>query len=129
MRVTHFSCSFLEETWHSWAWIPFRSYSSPLGFWNIAIETTEQVVAERRLSTIRDVVLANTGAGSLEAYCDNLIAAMASNAYDLPFVILYTCQRNVKRKSRKAALTLSSGGVEERPAQICLSRAVRRFAS
>ncbi|KAM0756019.1 hypothetical protein T439DRAFT_320710 [Meredithblackwellia eburnea MCA 4105] len=84
---------FLEETWQTWSWTPFRGADgSVLGYENTSIETTARVIAERRLGVLRDMVLLTARSRTVEQYCQQTIEALTGNAYDLPFVMLYTCE-------------------------------------
>jgi hypothetical protein len=65
----------IDETYHSFAYIPYRrsSDSKVLGFGCISFETTKSVVAARRLSTLADLVhatsLAKTTSGESQLHC------------------------------------------------------------
>jgi His Kinase A (phospho-acceptor) domain/PAS fold len=79
-----------EEAYFSFSYSPIRAESGKVGgVFCPVIETTQKVIGERRLRTLRDLAAECQGATSeLEEY---RIAAkvLAANPYDVPFALLY----------------------------------------
>ncbi|KAL8910977.1 MAG: hypothetical protein Q9171_003788 [Xanthocarpia ochracea] len=82
---------YLEETYFSWSIIPLvGSDGSVVGLYNPAFEKTRRKVAERRMLTLRDVGEKTAAAHDLPSFWQNVLEALAWNAYDAPFVMIYS---------------------------------------
>jgi PAS domain S-box-containing protein len=55
----------------------------------VTFETTERVLAERRLSTLRGVAAETATARNVDDVCGHAAAVLAGNPSDLPFCLLY----------------------------------------
>lgn len=60
------------------------------GYAGLDIDTTDSVIARRRLATARDLQLAIAPALSLRSFYELAIGALETNPIDLPFVLLYS---------------------------------------
>ncbi len=80
---------FLEESYFSFSYSPISDESGIGGIFTPVMETTSQVIGERRLKTLRD--LATSSAATLDIGSTLIRAAtcLATNPLDLPFVALY----------------------------------------
>ncbi|GAA1967061.1 hypothetical protein GCM10009798_29250 [Nocardioides panacihumi] len=81
---------YVEETYHTFSYSPLSGDDGTVqGLFCVVAEVTEQVVSERRMSTLRDlgirVSTAETVADAVQAGCDHL----ASNPESLPWVAAY----------------------------------------
>src|SRR6478736_2995402 len=81
---------YVEETYHTFSYSPLAGDDGSVqGLFCVVAEVTEQVVNERRMSTLRDlgirVSTADTVADAVRAGCDHL----ASNNESLPWVVAY----------------------------------------
>lgn len=95
---------FTEETYYIWSFVPFRGADgSVIGYDNPCFETTARVIAERRLSTIRDLVQVTSSARTVKEYCQKTLHSLASNPYDLVFCILYTVETVTPSTSKSMA--------------------------
>ncbi|KAF7977245.1 hypothetical protein HWV62_4357 [Athelia sp. TMB] len=82
-----------EETYHIWAMIPSRGSSGEIiAMMHPSFETTSRVLAERRLGTLRDLVLSLSLTRTHEEFFDATLASLGQNPCDLPFVICYSCR-------------------------------------
>ncbi|KAI5477386.1 hypothetical protein MNV49_006453 [Pseudohyphozyma bogoriensis] len=83
----------LEETYHTFSYTPFRANDGTvLGFMNLSFETTERVIAARRLTSIRDLVANTAWSRTIPDFCSAALACFATNPYDLPMAALYTAE-------------------------------------
>ncbi|KAK4047296.1 hypothetical protein OIV83_005474 [Microbotryomycetes sp. JL201] len=81
---------FLEETYHIWAYIPFRNAEGVVvGYDNPSFETTARVVAERRLGTMRDLSTVTQLARTTKDFFGKALKVLEANEFDLPFVLMY----------------------------------------
>jgi len=81
------------------------------GVMTIAAETTERVLAERRLVGLRALASATSGAGTVIEVCRRAEQQLAEQAGDLPFVLLY----RVDASGQLATLAAASGVVAGSP--------------
>ncbi|KAM0747651.1 hypothetical protein T439DRAFT_93583 [Meredithblackwellia eburnea MCA 4105] len=101
---------YLEETYHTFAYSPFRSTSGvPLGILNISFETTSKVLAERRHSTVRELVEKTAWSRSVGEFCRNVKEALEENEWDLPFWGLWT-SGVAKEKEKNEMMATGRGG-------------------
>ncbi|GAA5973125.1 hypothetical protein JCM11641_006280 [Rhodosporidiobolus odoratus] len=96
---------YTEETYHTFSYAPFYSGEGEvLGILNLSIETSATVIAARRLATVRDLIQMTSLARTVEDFAASALESLSTNAYDLPFVLLYTaeevCARPTKREVR-----------------------------
>ncbi|RPE81431.1 ATP-binding protein [Vulcaniibacterium tengchongense] len=80
-----------EDVWMNLDYSPVPDESGrPAGVLAIVSETTERVIGERRLRTLRELGLRTAGADSVEAVCRAAVDALAAaNRADLPFALMY----------------------------------------
>jgi signal transduction histidine kinase/serine phosphatase RsbU (regulator of sigma subunit) len=113
---------YAEETYHTFSYSPLRDDDGTVaGMLCVVAEVTEQVVSERRMSTLRDlgirVSTAETVADAVRAGCDHL----AGNDESLPWVAAYLFDA-----ARNATLAGTAGiqpGHAAAPLSICASAA------
>ncbi|WP_224362599.1 ATP-binding protein [Hyalangium versicolor] len=78
---------FTEEAYFTFSFVPLRDDDGQInGFLQPVTEVTEEVIAERRLATLRAIAPRAT---TQAAVLDEASAAFRGNAQDLPFVVLY----------------------------------------
>jgi signal transduction histidine kinase/DNA-binding response OmpR family regulator len=80
-----------DDVWTNLGYSPvLDEEGKPAGVLAIVIETTERVVGERRLRTLREIGSRATPARSVDTVCKAALAAMADeNPADLPCALLY----------------------------------------
>jgi len=98
---------YTEECYFDYTFSPIRGEDGQVkGVFNAGIETTQRVIGERRLRTLRELAGWKTGeARSAEEACGSAVQVVAENPYDLPFVLLYLLDRS----GRTVKLINSSG--------------------
>jgi len=79
---------YLEECFFTLSYSPIQDGDTIGGVLGVVYETTERVLAERRLRTLRDLT-GVTPASSAGLACKASAAALARNPFDLPFALLY----------------------------------------
>ncbi|CAE7175104.1 unnamed protein product [Rhizoctonia solani] len=81
-----------EEFYHSWHWTPvWQEDGEVAGIFNITWETTQKVIAERRLSCMSDLASRLSDAKTQQQFEERTLDALSRNPLDLPFVALYWC--------------------------------------
>lgn len=82
----------LLETYHTFSYSPLTSNNGTVvdGYVALDIETTDSVVARRRLATARDLQLALAPATSMKQLYASALRVLETNPVDLPFVLLYS---------------------------------------
>ncbi|WP_336242828.1 ATP-binding protein [Corallococcus exercitus] len=79
-----------EEAYFTWSYTPvLDDNGTVVGFYTPALETTGQVLGQRRLRTLHLLSQRASGAGSVEEACRAGLDALAENPADLPFTWLY----------------------------------------
>ena len=102
-----------EEAYFSFSYSPIRVENGHIGgVFCPVIETTEKVVGERRLRTLRDLAAACHGADTEQAIFQSAASVLAANAYDVPFAVLY----RIDESRRVAELESTAGIASGRPA-------------
>lgn len=82
----------LLETYHTFSYSPLTSNGGKDidGYVALDIETTDSVVARRRLATARDLQLALAPATSTKQVYQSTLQVLQANPVDLPFVMLFS---------------------------------------
>ena len=88
-----------EECYFTFSYSPIRDESGGVGgvFTPVA-ETTERVIGERRLRTLRDLASRGAGATDVESACRAAAETLAGNPYDVPFATLYLFDDSRQRR-------------------------------
>jgi signal transduction histidine kinase/DNA-binding response OmpR family regulator len=99
-----------EETYFSFSYSPIADETCGVGgIFTPVFESTEKVIGHRRIELLR-MLGSQPRANTLQGACDNLAAALAGAAPDLPFGMIYTIDA-VSGNARLAA----SFGLDEFP--------------
>src|SRR5215471_19976498 len=101
---------YLEECYFTFSYSPIRDETGGVGGVFIPVkETTEKVITERRLRTLR--VLANRGIESrtVAGACRSAAETLSGNPYDLSFVSLYLYDGESKRARLVGAAGVEAG--------------------
>ena len=81
---------YLEETYITFSYAPLRDETGGVGgIFCVCNETTERVLGERRLRTLRDLGARANEAQTVEDACRTAAQIVGSNAHDIPFALLY----------------------------------------
>jgi signal transduction histidine kinase len=100
---------FLEERYFTFSYSPIRRESGGVdGVSCAATETTAYVLGERRSRTLSGIAQRTANATSVDEACRLAIGAMADNAADLPFALIYVAD-DPSQTTRLAAATGVSG--------------------
>jgi len=94
---------YTEETYFTWSYVPIPDPSGEImGFLNriflqelyssqACYESTERILAERRLKTLRELDTQSTIARSMSDLGKCINTAFTFNPYDVPFALVYFC--------------------------------------
>jgi PAS domain S-box-containing protein len=81
---------FFEESYFSFSYSPIRDETGGIGgIFTPVIETTANVIGERRLKTLRDLGAGSAATLDVASTLSRAAAALSGNPYDLPFAVLY----------------------------------------
>lgn len=75
----------------------------------VCSEITQQIVAERRTRLLRDLALKAGEIRSTEATCRDIGAALQEHPLDVPFALLYLCERDGQVATLRAAVGIETG--------------------
>ncbi|HEX3594127.1 MAG TPA: ATP-binding protein, partial [Polyangiaceae bacterium] len=96
---------FLEETYFDHAHCPILGEDGEVaGIFTTVTETTERVLADRRLRVFKNLAEAATCAETSERACSASLEAVGTNTRDVPFALLYTVQGDDARLSTSFGL-------------------------
>jgi PAS domain S-box-containing protein len=106
---------YTEECYFDYTFNPIRGQSGEVeGILNVVLETTYRVLNDRRAHLLRELA-ARAGSAQSEAdACEAAVAALATDAADVPFVLLYL----VSPDGRRARLAASAGLPAGHPARV-----------
>jgi signal transduction histidine kinase len=108
--LLHVDRGYLEEAYFSFSYSPIRAEGGKVGgVFCPVIETTDKVIGERRLRTLRDLANRCKGAGSEEAVCAAAAEVLASNPYDVPFAMIYRIDEDAGGACLAAAAGIAAG--------------------
>ncbi|MFC4784374.1 SpoIIE family protein phosphatase [Nocardioides sp. MAHUQ-72] len=81
---------YTEETYHTFSYSPLSSDDGTVaGMLCVVSEDTEEVVAQRRMQTLRDLGLRTAGSTSVEETVARACAELEHSSLDLPFTLVY----------------------------------------
>lgn len=87
-----------EETYFDVSYDPVRDESGEVGgVFCIVSETTGRVLGDRRLQSLGRLASETAQAKTVEAACRRAIQALATNAFDIPFALLYRVEADGKQ--------------------------------
>lgn len=114
---------YVEETYFTFSYSPIRDESGGVGGVFCAVtETTEQVIRERRLRTLRELASATSDAKTVEQACQISVQMLSTNPADIPFALLYLIE-NDGRQARLAGMIGIEDQTFARPDWIDLTQA------
>src|SRR5690349_7484482 len=95
---------YAEEAYFSFSYSPIQDASGKVeGIFCPVIETTEKVIGERRLRTLRDLADKCKGAESEASPYAAAARVLAANPHDVPFALLYRVQDDAVTARLEAA--------------------------
>ncbi len=81
---------YLEECYFTFSYSPILDDTGLIGgIFTVVKETTEQVLSERRLRTLRELAAKTANAKTTESACRCAVQTLATNPADIPFALLY----------------------------------------
>jgi signal transduction histidine kinase len=88
--LLHVDRGYPEEAYFSFSYSPIHAEGGKVGgVFCPVIETTEKVIGERRLRTLRDLAARCKGADSEESAYQAAATVLAANPQDVPFALIY----------------------------------------
>lgn len=99
-----------EEAYFSFSYSPIQVESNRTGggFCPV-IETTDKVIGERRLRTLRDLAAACQNAESEQAVFQLAASVLAANAQDVPFAVIYRIDEGERLARLEATAGIAPG--------------------
>jgi formate hydrogenlyase transcriptional activator len=93
----HSGSGFLEERYYTASFNPIVLESGTTGgCFCLAENTTDRVIGERRLRTLRDLAARAADATETEEACRTAADVLRGNNHDIPFALFYTAEHNRK---------------------------------
>jgi PAS domain S-box-containing protein len=108
--LLHIDRGYPEEAYFSFSYSPIRAEGGKVGgVFCPVIETTEKVIGERRLRTLRDLAAKCKGADSEDAIYQAAATVLAGNPQDVPFAMIYRVDDRLAAATLKAAAGIVPG--------------------
>ncbi|HET9409938.1 MAG TPA: response regulator [Candidatus Sulfotelmatobacter sp.] len=99
-----------EEGYFNFSYSPLRDDSGSVeGIFCACYETTERVLGERRLRTLRDLGRTVLNAKSAEDACELTAKTLASNPADVPFALVYLLDEDQVQARLVASMGVEAG--------------------
>ncbi len=116
-----------EEVYFTFSYSPIIDECGVSGVFCACTETTERVMGERRLQTLRDLGARAADASDVEAVCAGAMEILAQNLSDVPFAMVYLLSEEGRRARRVASSGFSAATpagpeqveLDEPAAQVC----------
>jgi PAS domain S-box-containing protein len=103
---------FPEECYFTYSYAPIKAESGKVeGIHCAVIETTRQVIGDRRLRTLKELSSRSNDAKTAEEACAFAAQALENNRHDIPFALIYLTDDHAK----EARLTATVGDINELP--------------
>ncbi len=97
-----------EECYFTFSYSPIRDESGGVaGVFTPVVETTDHVIGQRQMRTLRDLASRASGARDVKAACEACAKTLAENPYSIPFAALYLFD-----ESRSSATLAGSAGLD-----------------
>ena len=112
---------YLEESYFSFSYSPIYDESGGVGgVFCPVIETTEKVIGERRLTTLRDLAAQCKGSESEKAAYGAAAKALAANGRDVPFALIYRVADDGAAAELDAVAGIEAGSCPAAPRSVSL---------
>src|SRR5207249_5869309 len=117
-----------EECYFTLSFSPIRDEAGRVqGVFTTAAETTQRVLGERRLRTLRDLALRGMEARTTGEACESAVRTLAANPGDIPFALLYLLEAD-GQSARLAGATGVSADPPAVPPSVDLAEPEARAA-
>ncbi|MBE9226552.1 response regulator [Phormidium sp. LEGE 05292] len=114
---------YAEEAYFTFSYSPVRDESGGVGgIFCAVIETTKQVIGERRLRSLRELSSSTVEAKTVEQACQLAIATLSANIHDIPFALLYLVEPDGDRARLVSTTTNIQPGTIASPGQVDLTQ-------
>lgn len=101
---------YFEEIYFTYSYSPVRDESGEVGgTLVVCTETTQQVLSNRRLQTLRDLDANVMNAKTIEEACKIATDTMSVNPHDIPFALLYLIEPNGQHAKLMGATGIEIG--------------------
>ena len=108
--LLHIDRGYPEEAYFSFSYSPIHGEDGTVaGIFCPVIETTEKVIGERRLRTLRDLAARTKGAATEDEAYAAAAATLAENPHDVPFALFYRVDDLRVAAERTAAIGIEAG--------------------
>jgi signal transduction histidine kinase/DNA-binding response OmpR family regulator len=108
--LLHIDRGYPEEAYFSFSYSPIHGENGKVGgIFCPVIETTEKIIGERRLRTLRDLAASCKGAASEESVYSAAGTVLARNAHDVPFALIYRIDEAGAHAELKAVAGIHAG--------------------
>jgi PAS domain S-box-containing protein len=94
---------FLEEAFFTYSYSPIADGDGVGGVLLVSFETTDRVLAERRLRTLRELAAETAKAQGADEACTRAARVLSGNQSDVPFSLLYLMDREGKPRLRASS--------------------------
>lgn len=99
-----------EETYHTFSYTPIRDAEGKVvGVITPVAETTDEVISQRRLLTLRDLASRSVDAKNEAEAWEFAAKALGANPYDIPFAVLYKFDREIASADAVAFAGIAPG--------------------
>jgi PAS domain S-box-containing protein len=99
-----------EETYHTFSYTPIRDAEGKVvGVITPVAETTDEVISQRRLLTLRDLASRSIDAKNEGEAWEFAAKALGANPYDIPFAVLYKFDREITSAEAAAFAGIAPG--------------------
>jgi signal transduction histidine kinase/DNA-binding response OmpR family regulator len=108
--LLHIDRGYPEEAYFSFSYSPIHAEGGKVGgIFCPVIETTEKVIGERRLRTLRDLAARCKGAASDESVYEAAASILSGNPHDVPFALIYSVDERQSVAHLKAVAGIAAG--------------------
>jgi signal transduction histidine kinase len=118
--MLHIDRGYPEEAYFSFSYSPIHIEGGKVGgVFCPVLETTEKVIGERRLRTLRDLAAQCKGAESEEVVYEAAAGIIGANRHDVPFALIYRVDARQSIAELKASAGITPGTAAS-PARVAL---------
>ncbi|HET7307500.1 MAG TPA: ATP-binding protein [Gammaproteobacteria bacterium] len=108
---------YLENAWFTFSYSAIRDdCGGNGGLFCAAVETTERVEAERRLTTLSELASQAAGVKAIDSVCQTAANVLERNPIDVPFALLYLHAGEQVRLAATAGIVAGESGAPTDPA-------------
>jgi signal transduction histidine kinase/DNA-binding response OmpR family regulator len=102
--LLHIDRGYPEEAYFSFSYSPIHGEHGKVGgIFCPVIETTDKIIGERRLRTLRDLAASCKGAAREDAVYQAAGTVLAANPHDIPFALIYRIDADARAELKTVA--------------------------